>query len=226
MKASRERLRQIAWDWLHPGPWQMAPVQINLADWEPLAEIMEEMIVDNAVPIVVELANLADTSEAIADFKRIWHASEHGLGGSSDQELLRFRDQLRTIWECVEHHSQGKPIDTRVTQPIFQEWFSPKLDDVNAWQVIHNAGRFFPKPENIRALAGRIVIHNSTFLARCSVEKCRRFFIKKRKSQILCLSEDCERARNALANQKLRDKKAQQIRQAVARRVVKRKGRA
>jgi len=213
MKASRRNvLERVAFLVLHPAVPSWETAKISLEEETELADIVEAKTLEEALPVVLAIANLDGSPEAIAAFKEWTLASGYGVHGVLDKSgdwLLRFRDQLRKLWDHAEReHLQQREVDRGEVNSILGEWFEPPLDDRNAWLIFHNAGKFIPRQDNIRAIAGRMVIHNAKRLARCSNPECARFFLKDRKSQIICTEEGCERYANKERNKVWRAKKS------------------
>jgi hypothetical protein len=225
VKTSRTRLEGIAKQMLGPiGPWQLVPIEISLAELEPLADILEEHVVEDALPILLSVVNLENSPAAIADFRKSWTASAFGIVGESDEDLLRFRDQLQTLWVVAEQQNLGKAPTTIESGRILKEWFSRPFSDQNAWWVEPAAAKIVALPTNFRAVAGRIVIHNQKLLATCANPACSgKFFLKRRRDQIFCLEEGCLRYGNRARNTKFRAHKAKLVPVATAKR--KKKGR-
>jgi hypothetical protein len=238
VKASRLRLKETVKQTLGPpGPWQMVPIELSLDELEPLHDVLEEHIMEGALPILRSIANLEDSPEKIAEFKQLWGGSAYGIVGESNEDLLQFRDQLRRLWEIAEQHNlknqkpTGKPstpeegwqeFSARVmahakgqprnpaeeSQRILKQWFSCPFTETSAWKISPAAGKIVALPLNFRAIAGRILIHNQRFLATCTNPNCQtRFFLKRRWDQIFCGEEGCLRYGNKLHNREFRVRK-------------------
>jgi hypothetical protein len=210
VKASRLRLEKTVDRFLRPGPWQAVPIETTLAELEPLAETIEAYIVEKTLPLLLSVANLENSQVALAEFRKLWAGSGYGIASESDQELLHFQKQLRTVWETAEQISLGRSSSrTKESGLILKEWFSRPFSDQEAWWVEPAAGKIVALPANFRAIAGRVLIYNQQRLARCSNRACRaRFFLKRRKDQIFCLEEGCLQHGNRKRNTKTRARKA------------------
>jgi hypothetical protein len=216
VKTSRLRLKRIA-ELLQPERQFGTFESSSMAELKILAEFVEEKILAKALPVLLSLVNLKNSPELIADFRILWDSLGCGIEDESDQNLLRFRDELRTIWEIVEQGHLGKPISNseEESKVIMHQWFSRPINDPSAWWVLPQVGKIIPLSRNLRAVAGRIVIQNHKLLARCANPKCSgRFFLKRRCDQHYCLEEDCQKYGNRKRNKKWRAGKAQLLRVA------------
>jgi hypothetical protein len=212
MKTSRLRLKRIA-ELLQPerqfGTFEFA----SMAELKYFVELVEKNILAKAFYVILSLVNLEESSEAIAEFRSEWDSVGYRIEDESDQDLLRFRDQLRTLWVIIEKDHLGKPSDDQQKQAaIMKQWFSCPFDDQAAWWVIPEVGKIIAQPANLRAVAGRFVICNHKLLGRCANPKCSgRFFVKRRYDQCYCLEEECLKYGNRERNKKWRVRKAQLI---------------
>jgi hypothetical protein len=230
MKASRQAvLERIAFLILHPGVPQWETAKIALEEEAQLADVVEAKTLEEALPVVLAVANLGDSPEAVRAFKE-WVSSggygPYGVPDKADEWLFRFRDQLRKLWQHAEaEHLQHKQLDRQQVNAILGEWLKARREDrgddqgvyfdPGEWAIFHNAGKFIPKQSNIRAIAARVVIYNAKRLAQCVNPDCKRFFLKDRKTQIICAEEGCERYANKERNKAWRAKKSKLTRIAI-----------
>jgi hypothetical protein len=212
MKTSRLRLKRLA-ELLQPerqfGTFEFA----SMAELKYFVELREKNILTKASDVLLSLVNLEESSEAIAEFRRAWDSVGYRIEDESDQDLLRFRDQLRTFWVIIEEDHLGKPNNEQQKQAaIMKQWFSRSFDDQGAWWVRPEVGKIIALPANLRALAGCFLIHNHKLLARCANPKCSgKFFVKRRYDQCYCLEEECLKYGNRERNKEWRVRKAQLI---------------
>jgi hypothetical protein len=211
VKTSRLKLERIAES--PASDRQFGTFEVPMADLGKLADMREASILKKVVPVLLSLVNLEDSSEAVAEFRSLWEPVVYSIADESDQDLLRFRDQLRTLWIIIEEDHLGKPSDDQQNQAaIMRQWFSRSFDDKAAWWVLPEVGKIIAQPANLRALAGRFVISNHKLLGRCTNPKCTgRFFLKRRCDQCYCLEEECLKYGNRERNKNWRTRKAQLI---------------
>jgi hypothetical protein len=192
---------------------QLGTFEFPMADLATLADLREENILAKALPVLRSLVNLKNSPEAMANFRSSWDSVGYGVEDESDQDLLRFRDQLRTLWVIIEEDHLGKPSNDQQKQAaIMKEWFSRPFNDPSAWWVLPQVGKIIALSRNLRAVAGRILIQKHRLLARCANPQCSgRFFVKRRCDQCYCLEEECLKYGNRERNKKWRVRKAQLI---------------
>jgi hypothetical protein len=165
-----------------------------------------------AVESIVDLVNLSDTSEAIADFRR--RLPEHYDIASSlaagfrdnDQEnsrreanrqLIELRDQLREFWGEATCVGLTPPNETRIAEIIesWRTWYPFNEQGYSeGWWVFWSAGTVYPMQHNFRGAIIRVLFDKRLYLANCPT--CGRHFIGDRLNQKYCLSESCLRQAN------------------------------
>jgi hypothetical protein len=156
---------------------------------EAYAEMVERIHSQAAsVPMQI-LVNIGNEPDELAEFRELCNPS-YDIVNESDAELLKLRDQLRTIWVGEEGEEQAAA--------IVQEWWQryPLDRSGEGWNIFDIPGTFFPSEKNFRALVGRICVHNLDLLARCANPECARYFVKARRDQKFCLEADCLRYGN------------------------------
>lgn len=187
-----------------------------------------------AVESIVDLVNLSDSPEAIADFRSrlpqhydiasplaagFRDNDEENSKREADRQLIELRDQLREFWgEAKPASGQTTTNETRVAQIIesWRTWYPFNEQGVSAgWMVFWSAGTVFPMQHNFRGAMIRVLFDKRLYLANCPT--CGRHFIGDRLNQKYCLSESCERKANNARQQKHQDKKKRAARKSKGR---------
>jgi hypothetical protein len=161
-----------------------------------LIKLMHERQESLTETVITLLANTDD----LADFRK-YVPTVLDLSQESDQGLVIFRDELRTIWECGLRVSSKKrtiadrPASTPVSEKVFQilrAWNKKyPLNDPKYWLISYQTRTFLPTGNNLRAIVANIWFNKRNLFNRCSNPDCRQFFIAKRADQKYCLDENC-----------------------------------
>ncbi|HKF05415.1 MAG TPA: hypothetical protein VKB49_24060 [Candidatus Sulfotelmatobacter sp.] len=163
--------------------FQQVQAQLDALTQEEAYTLIQSISEVEEAQTAAYIALLANT-ESIADFRQaLPNPPVFDIAKETDAELLKFRDELRTVWEGTESEKIGV---------IVGAWIKRyPLDDARFWLVNHPSRSFIPLSKNTRAIAANIWYGKRHLLNRCSNPECRQFFIAKRVDQKYCLDDDC-----------------------------------
>jgi hypothetical protein len=145
--------------------------------------------------ILFELANLHD--QGINDFRPraasfVWRLNDH--------EVMRFRDELRQVWNPAIAKSEKKELIDG-----WLAWQPRGLASVGfqPWQANLELRRVLPHPESFGALLALGVLDNFDRLRICNNPDCAAaYFIAKRSDQRYCERGECTRYAQRLYSRK------------------------
>jgi hypothetical protein len=154
--------------------------------------------------LLTELANLRGDKDAVARFWKRWERA-FKLFRPEEQELMRLRDQLRSIWrKAPQHHANGVLNEWLYWRPTEQQLavhrdttvglpdhaiYSPFTCSIERLGLV-------PDNQNLRAMLIQGIFENYRWLKCCVSPKCASpFYFAKRRDQILCDAEPCKAER-------------------------------
>lgn len=157
--------------------WRERVARMSYEEQVALAEVLSEEAEQQAQEILTLLANVADSADAIAQF-RLRCPDYYDVAKCSNDDLLKFRNELRAVW-------QGK-----ATEGTLERWYhlSPFLD---GWLIFFKARIILPTGKNFRAMAANICAQRAKYLKQCANPECSQYFIAQRTDAKYCLEPNC-----------------------------------
>src|SRR6476646_6953382 len=157
--------------------WHEEVARMSYEEQLALFEVLSEEEEEQAEEILILLANLGDSADAIAQFRRRC-PHYYDIAKDSNEGLLKFRNELRAVW-------QGKaPLGT------LERWYLLSQFPDN-WVIFFKARTILPTGKNFRAMAANICAQRARYLKQCSNPECNRYFIAQRTDAKYCLESSC-----------------------------------
>ena len=160
--------------------------------------------------LLVDLANVRDAG-GVRKFQR--SKERELLRHLPEEDLLMLRDDIRKIWD------HDVAMDEK--DKIIADWLHPgPLRELNPFLSKFKYGRLSPNPQNIRVMLAVAILdvaqlgYNNArspvaFFGYCENPRCgEKYFIRNRRTDIYCGSEDCETFGNTKRQGAWRKRKA------------------
>jgi hypothetical protein len=180
------------------------------------AEDMPGVYAMVAAPALKAMCIIAN-ADSLEQVKALQEALGFDIGEMSDAELMKFRNQLQTVWDWDDPQQPAE--EKKKFEKVVHEWLSRyPLTDLERWDVSLERGFFFPTQMNFIGLMARILYDNRHRLKKCV--NCGRRFIARRYDSKYCTEPKCRRFYN---NE--RQIKAQRLKEANKVTAAKRKSR-